>query len=92
MAPTPFTIRPLKPAEQIVVQADEPVEDANAARNRLAEVRARVRIEQVLLLRVAALHPDVDGALAVSSAPHFRDAVVRIRALRGGSELVLAQA
>ncbi len=74
------------------MQADEPVDGTDGRRNGFAEIGPRVRIEQALLVSLAALHPDIDRQVAVSPAPHLRDPVVRVRALGGRAEFVLAEA
>src|SRR5439155_15967936 len=75
-------------AEQIVVQADEPVDRADGPRPRLAEVRAVVRIEQVLLLRGSAVHPDIDRRSAPPASPDFFDREIGERSQRRDAKLI----
>src|SRR5213594_363147 len=78
-------------SEQIVVQIEKIRDDPGAGSNRCAKIAAGPRIEQPIPGYFAALQPDIYRLIRISRPSQIYNAVARVQARGGLSELLVGQ-
>ena len=79
--PAALIRRPVCASQKIVVKVREPEDEAKSGSNGIAQIGARVGIEQALQSFVAALQPDLGGLVGIFSQQDSRHFIVGIGAL-----------